>query len=160
MVRPTINSEKHIFQIPFNNAAIGSPSREVLITAVASPSANNEVRVGATVKAVYVELWFQGEGMGTGTSIAVIEKLPIGDNGPTTTDLITLNAYNNKKNVFWTQQGLSGDQNTNPVPVLRGWMKIPKGKQRFGLGDSFTLSMVGQVDGFNYCGVAIYKEYF
>ncbi len=98
--------------------------------------------------------------MVTGTSIAILEKL-IGDaDPPTAADMLALHDYANKKNVLWTHQGLSSDQNTNAVPVLRGWVKIPKGKQRFGQGDSFELEMLSQVDGFNFCGMAIFKEYF
>ncbi len=98
--------------------------------------------------------------MATGTSIAILEKL-IGDGSPPVLgDMLALHDYANKKNVLWTHQGLSSDQNTNAVPVLRGWVKIPKGKQRFGQGDSFELEMLAQVDGFNFCGLAIFKEYF
>ncbi len=160
MARPTINSEKHIVQIGFNNAALGVVSSVGLISANRNPANSRQVRIGAVVKAIYVEIWFQGEGMVTGTSIAILEKL-IGDaDPPTAADMLALHDYANKKNVLWTHQGLSSDQNTNAVPVLRGWVKIPKGKQRFGQGDSFELEMLSQVDGFNFCGMAIFKEYF
>ena len=149
MVRPTINSEKHIVQFGFNNADIGTPTRLDFVKAVATPSNADEVRVGAVVKAVYVEMWYQGEGMATGTSISIIEKRPLDNAGANTAQMLALDSYPNKKNIFWTHQGLSSDQNTNAVPVIRGWLKIPKGKQRFGLGDILGMSMQAQVDGFN-----------
>ena len=105
-------------------------------------------------------MWFQGEGMASGTSIAILEKLESGLADVTTADMLLLNNYGNKKNIFWTHQGLSSDQNTNAVPVIRGWVKIPKGKQRFGLDDAFKLQIQAQVDGVNICGLAIFKEYF
>ena len=160
MVRPTVNSEKHIVQIGFNNAPIGSVRTQPLILAKTTPSSSTDVRVGATVKAIYVEMWFQGEGMASGTSIAILEKLESGLADVTTADMLLLNNYGNKKNIFWTHQGLSSDQNTNAVPVIRGWVKIPKGKQRFGLDDAFKLQIQAQVDGVNICGLAIFKEYF
>ncbi len=161
MVRPTINSEKHIVQIGFNNAQVGAVSQERLVQSVqGNRDEARFVRVGAIVKAVFVELWFQGEGMASGTSIAIIEKLLNDGGAPGAADMLNLNDYTNKKNVLWTQQGLSSDQNTNAVPVIRGWLKIPKGKQRFGTGDSLSIEMLAQVDGFNYCGLAIFKEYF
>ncbi len=160
MVRPTINSEKHVVQIGFNNSQIGAVSEQKLVQVSLTPTAAFHIRQGAVVKAVYVELWFQGEGMGTGTSIAIIEKTMSDKTSLSVADMLDLNGYNNKKNVLWTHQGLSSDMNTNAVPVLRGWLKIPKGKQRFSLGDRLDIRMLGQVDGFNFCGLAIFKEYF
>lgn len=160
MVRATINSEKHIVQIGFNNTTVGATSQVDLVEPVVAPSAAIEVRVGAVVKAIYVEMWFQGEAAISGTSILTLEKLQSGSVKPTPTQMLALHAYPNKKNIFFTQQGLTTDIDTNAVPVMRGWYKIPKGKQRFGLGDKLSIHMLGQVDGFNFCGLAIYKEYF
>jgi len=160
LVRATINSEKHIRQIGFNNASIGAVSSLTLVSAVKVPSADSEVREGAVVKAVFIELWLQGEGMATGTSIVILEKLVNDGDNPTTANMIALNSYTNKKNILFTHQGLSSDQNTNAVPVMRGWYKVPKGKQRFGLGDKLLLQIASQVDGVNFCGNAIYKEYY
>jgi len=144
----------------FNNVEIGSVRGQTLIVGKENPANAPHVRVGAVVKAIYVELWFQGEGMVTGTSIALIEKSISDLTDPTVVQMLDLDGYPNKKNVLWTHQGLSSDQNTNAVPVLRGWLKIPKGKQRFGLEDSLDIQMLAQVDGFNFCGLAIFKEYY
>ncbi len=160
MVRPTINSEKHVVQLGFNNVAIDAVRSSLLISANESPTGANQVRVGAVVKAVYVEMWQQGEGMATGTSITILEKISSGQIPPSVAQMLDLHSYPNKKNVLFSHQGLSSDQNTNAVPVMRGWYKIPKGKQRFGLGDSFRIEQLAQVDGFNICGLVIYKEYF
>ena len=160
MVRPTINSEKHIVQFGFDNADIGSVTTVNLAEAIADQTRDRDVRVGAVIKAIYVELWFQGEGMATGRSIACIEKTSSGQPTPTVPNMLELNTYENKKNVLFTHQGLSSDQNTNAVPVHRGWLKIPKGKQRFGLGDRLKIQMLAQIDGFNFCGLAIFKEYY
>jgi len=160
LVRPTINSEKHIVQIGFNQAAIAAVSTTGLISSNRNPSNSRHVRIGAVVKAIYVELWFLGEGNAVGTSIAMIEKL-IGDGpAPTTPDMLALHDYANKKNMLWTHQGLTSETNANAVPVIRGWLKIPKGKQRFGQGDSLELNLQAQVIDFNFCGLAIFKEYF
>ncbi len=161
MVRPTINSEKHIVQIGFNNADIGTTTTQNLVQVVQGATAGaREVRVGAVVKAIYIELWFQGEGMTTGTSIAILEKAITGLDPPSTLEMLDLHDYANKKNIIFTHQGLSSDQNTNAVPIMRGWYNIPKGKQRMSLGDRWDLQFLAQVDGFNFCGLAIFKEYF
>ena len=105
-------------------------------------------------------MWQQGEGNATGTSITILEKLSSGQAPPDVPDMLDLHGYNNKKNILFTHQGLSADDKTNPVPIMRGWYKIPKGKQRFGLGDQLRLEQLAQIEGFNICGVCIYKEYF
>ncbi len=161
MVRPTINSEKHIIQIGFNNASVGAVSEEILVQSLAvSPTTPRHVRVGAIVKAVYIELWVQAEAAISGTSIVILAKLPAGAAKPSVAEMLALHDYPNKKNILFTQQGLTTDIDTNAVPVMRGWYKIPKGKQRIGLGDKISLALLGQVDGMNYCGLAIYKEYY
>jgi len=43
---------------------------------------------------------------------------------------------------------------------MRGWYKIPKTKQRFGLGDRLVLQIASQgTDALDFCGFATYKEY-
>ncbi len=160
MVRPTINSEKHIVQIPFNTSTVGVTRNNSIVIAKAAPSNNKHVREGALVKAVYVELWVNGSTSAQGTQITIFEKTVSGQIPAITAQMIALNDYPNKKNVLFTSQGLTSDAITNAVPILRQWIKIPKGKQRMGLGDEITLSIVSQVTDLAFCGIAIYKEYF
>ncbi len=160
MVRPTINSEKHIVQRTFLNAAVGTVRSLILAQATSSITNSEDVRIGAVVKAVYVELWFAGEGAAAGTSICILEKLVAGQAAASTAQMLALHTYPNKKNVLFTHQGLTSFAAANAVPVMRGWYKIPKGKQRMGQGDTIQLTILSQVDGFNMCGVFIYKEYF
>ena len=160
MVRPTINSEKHIVQIPFNANAIGETNVIGIVNARDNRTNPTHVRIGSTVKAVYIELWILGDGQQTGTQITILEKT-VGDAVIIdTTEMITLNEYRNKKNIFNITQGLTGDENTNPVPVMRGWYKIPKGKQRMGQGDGITIATTSQVTGYSFCGNVIFKEYY
>ncbi len=160
MVRATINSEKHIAQVSFLNAAVGTPRNLQMAIATVAPTTPEQVRVGSVVKAVYVEMWFLGEGAANGTSICILEKVVAGQAAATAAQLINLHDYPNKKNILFTHQGLTSFQAANATPVMRGWYKIPKGKQRMGLGDTIQLTVLSQVDGFNLCGVFVYKEYF
>ncbi len=81
---------------------------------------------------------------------------------PTAGQIAALHDYANKKNILFTAQGLVTPTDGGQVPVLRGWYKIPKGKQRFGLGDRLFLTIrnnnAAAID-INFCGLAIYKEY-
>ncbi len=77
-------------------------------------------------------------------------------------DATALHDYDNKKNILFTAQGLLTPNDGGQVPVLRGWYKIPKGKQRFGLKDKLSVAVRNNnataID-INFCGLAIYKEY-
>ncbi len=72
---------------------------------------------------------------------------------------VAMNSYANKKNILYHTQGISNDGVANAQAVVRQWFKIPKGKQRFGLGDSLKLSISTQAEAINFCGFATYKEY-
>ncbi len=162
MVRPTINSVKHFSPMAINQIATGVVENNVVISAVVSTVADVglEVVEGSIVKACWVELWLQNEGT-LGEFIAIIEKVPEGGNGATFANMANLFSYPNKKNVLYTTQGLtSNDGVSGPVNVMRQWFKIPKGKQRFGLGDRLVVSIANvSANDLVRCGIAIFKEY-
>ncbi len=147
------------------NAVVADAARRtvVLVEGVgqAAVSAVSDVVEGSIVKAVYLELWFKGNAVaGTEDKFQlVVEKVPTGANGITFTEMNNLMTYANKKNILHTAQGVTGDLTTNSLPIHRMWIKIPKGKQRFGLGDSleFAVSSTGATA--NTCGLCIFKEY-
>ncbi len=89
-----------------------------------------------------------------------IEKAVSGIIAPTFTNMTTLDSYANKKNVLFTTQGILGENSANPTPVFRGWIKIPRGKQRFGLDDRLRLNIaaIGAADIIG-CGLTVYKSY-
>ncbi len=161
-MRPVIHSVKHYVQISRSTALTGTVVNEDIIKSVEGTVANavDEVVEGAIVKAVYFELWLIGS-VSDQHAIVTITKQPIGVAGPAFGNMVALGTYVNKKNVFFTHQGLAGNDGISlPIPVLRGWIKIPKSKQRFGLGDNLILSIASQGDAsIFYCGFATYKEY-
>ena len=161
MVRPIINSEKRIVQITLTNIGAGANGTNVFVEAVQDVIASNptHVSIGSVVKAVYVEMWLLGDGQQPNTATTIIQKLPDTSASPTALEMADLNAYAGKKNILELHQGLLGDANTNPVPFYRGWIKIPKGKQRFGLGDRMSFTVKAITEGMQYCGVFIYKVY-
>ncbi len=162
MVRPMVHSTKHYVQITFNTATTGVTEVETLAESVTVTLANlaTEVKEGSTLKAVYFEMWVIGSSADQFFTAAVA-KLPGGVGNILQADLVNLHAYDNKKNILFTTQGLaSNDGIGNPVNIHRGWIKIPKSKQRFGLGDrlQFAISSRGTAD-IDFCGFALYKEY-
>jgi len=162
LVRPMVHSRKHYVQNTLATIGTGAKVRLNYVTSVEDTAANlaNEVAEGSTVKAIYVELWAIGATLDQFFT-AVVIKIPGGGTTPSLTDMANLNAMPNKKNVFYTTQGLaSNDGVGNPIPLLRAWVKIPKSKQRMGLGDiiEFVIMSRGS-DDIKICGFATYKEY-
>ncbi len=161
-MKQIVHSVKHIVQFPIDQILTGIRESIILIHSVESTVANlsTEVAEGTLVKAVFVELWLQNQA-NLSESIVTVTKDNNNSFGPTFAEMGNLFAYTNKKNVLFTHQGLSSnDAIGNPVRVLYGWIKIPKGKQRFGLGDTLTLSVSNvSANDLNRCGMSIYKEY-
>ncbi len=159
MVRPIINSEKKIIQFSLATAAFGLAVTKNIALAKTSPTVAVDVAVGSVIKAVYLELWVMAESAQPGATTVILEKLPGVGTNITAAEMAALDDYNNKKNIFFTTQGLVGDSNTNPSPLIRQWIKIPKSKQRFGLTDRLQFTILGLIDNIEFCGLAIYKVY-
>ncbi len=161
-MRPVIHSKKHYHQMTLSTVTTGAKVDNAIITSVETILANlnNEVAEGAVVKACYVELWVIGSVSNQFFTI-VLAKQSGGTDVFSTTELADLGGADNKKNILFTSQGLaSNDGIAAPIPVMRGWYKIPKSKQRFGLGDKLTLQVMSRgSDDIIFCGFATYKEY-
>ncbi len=159
-MRAPITSVKHYIQKSLTTVLAGQIENIVLVDAE-TPSAVNaaqEVIVGSVVKAVYIEMWVRTGDTAPGTSLVTLVKTP--DNQtPSFADMIALDAYTNKKNILYHTQGLINDQDADAIPFLRGWFKIPKGKQRFGVGDRLILVVTAQALDNIICGFATYKSY-
>ncbi len=163
MVRPTINSTKHLFQHSISTILAGQVENITILEATDVGAVNQvgEVRTGAIVKAIWVELWVRTGDTAHGSFVGILEKLPgAASFSPTAANMASLHTYQNKKNIFYTTQGLSNDQDADAVPLYKGWIKIPKSKQRMGLGDKLIFTVFAQALDQIICGVFIYKEYF
>lgn len=162
MVRPMVHSTKHYVQ---NSIAtiVGGAKLDIILAqsvAVANKNLVQEVEEGSSIKAVYVEMWVRGGEAAAGSGICALYKDPGGGIVFSTTELAAMGDAENKKNVLFFQQGLFNDQDADAISVVRGWFKIPKSKQRMGLGDRliFTCFAQGAID-LHICGFATYKEY-
>ncbi len=131
-----------------------------IVSAQQNPTATapNEVAVGTVIKAVYVEIWLLATSQQPCTVTIMVMKNTSGVNIDAT-QFQDLNGYNNKNEILEIHQGLIGDANTNPVPFFRGWIKIPKGKQRFALGDAMQLCIKAITEDVQWCGIHIFKAY-
>ncbi len=163
-MKAPIHTKKHINQI--SQSTVGQAA--VVTTVIAqsqeavstTPSAIEE---GALLKACYLEYWVsQDSASVVGSYTVILYKDPGGSNSADTSEMAALHDYVNKKNILFTAQGLLTPNDGGQIPVLRGWYKIPKGKQRFGLSDRLLITIRNNnataID-INFCGVAVFKEY-
>lgn len=163
MAKAIIKSTKHIVQHTQFTVASATVTVNIDVNARQLLSVNtpDDVIEGSVVKAVFVEIWLLGAIAANHTSFVICcEKAAGGQPNITFTQMAALGTYPNKKNLLWCSQGLLGDNATNAVPIIRDWVKIPKGKQRFGLNDQFRINIaaIGADDLFG-CGLTIYKSY-
>ncbi len=163
-MKPVIKSKKHIVQISQATVAQGASVNTTITQAVEGTSSTpTQIEEGAIVKACYVEFWVSNDSASiVGSYTVALVKDPGGNAGMNSGQMAALHDYDNKKNILFTAQGLVSPNDGGQVPVLRDWYKIPKGKQRFGLGDVLRITVRNNnataVD-INFCGLAIYKEY-
>ncbi len=158
----TINSEKHYnHQSPTSVAASAILTVDI-VNAVAQPAVSTsfDVRAGAVVKAVSIELWVLANAAGHASFTFSVEKAKGGQPDMTFAQSIGLNVYPNKGNILYTTQGFVGGEGNNAMPLLKQWIAIPKGKQRFALGDQLRLNISSISVGIQFCGLYIFKEYF
>ncbi len=162
-MRATINSAKHIVQQSIDTTAAGVVEVVTVLDTVSVNTASgaNQVRDGAVVKAVFIEMWLRGNDAAVGSSyIYVFEKASGTEDNLAAGTIAALDDYPNKKNIFFISQGLINAVEGVATPVLRQWIKIPKSKQRMGRGDKLKLSIMSQSGSTLRCGLQIYKEYF
>ncbi len=161
-MRPIITAIKHYINHPITTVAAGAVARATLVRgiSVSAVGANAfEVQEGAVVKAIYVEYWVSSDDATLSSGTISFEKVPSEATNMTSAQSQNLGAYPNKKNLLETHQGLFPSQTQNPVNIFRHWVKIPKGKQRIGLGDEIVINFMPIADGLKFCGLATYKEY-
>ncbi len=161
MVRPMVHSTKHYVQQSIGTSVPGTLTNTNIVSAVdvAAKDLVSEVEEGSSVKAVYIEMWLRSAATSAASFTFIVYKRIQNGAFADATEMAALGDYDNKKNVLFTSQGLLNDVDSTAMSVIRGWIKIPKGKQRMGLGDNitWTLSAIGQ--SINFCGFQIYKEY-
>ncbi len=159
-MRPIIQSKKHYVQASLATVVAGTPNTIVICKALdIITAASTDIISGAIVKAVYVEFWLRA-GSTTGSSgQLIIYKKSSDTTNPTATDMAALDDWDNKKNILYTTMGLFNDQDSIATPAFKGWIKIPKGKQRFGMSDKLQLTVFSPTIDLHSCGFFTFKEY-
>ncbi len=161
-MKAPIVSRKHYTQNTEFSIASAAVTVQSIVTGVAVQDVNSasEVTEGSMVKAIYIERWLQGKHASAASSYVLLVEKSDDSGVPSFTNMTTLDAYFNKKNVLFVSQAILAPSIGNPTPVLRQWVKIPKGKQRIGLGDNIRVAIaaIGSNDLLG-CGFSVYKSY-
>jgi len=160
-LRPRVQTVKHYVQWTVTPVSVGTTVNESIALSVTSTLSNlaTEVKEGAIVSAIYIELWIIGQSdTASGNVLVSLYKKPGVGVQMTQAEATNLFAYDNKKNVMYHTQGITNDGIANATPFIRQWFKVPKGKQRMGLNDEWKLAISTQAEAVNYCGFALYKE--
>ncbi len=159
-MRAPIHAVKHYVQVSLATVAAGALLQVQFAKAQEQSTVNlaDEVVEGSIIKAVYVEMWVRSGETSPGTAFLTIVKTPDNSNF-VFADAIALHDYTNKKNVLYHTQGLTNFNQADAIPFVRGWFKIPKSKQRMGLGDRLVLGIAAQALDSVVCGFMTYKEY-
>lgn len=162
-MKAPIQSRKHYVHLSNAVTTTGTLLSFEAVNAVVAPATSlpADIQEGSVIKAVYFEIWIYGLGAsGTDTQFFMaIEKLTGGQPEMTFAQSATLGAYPNKKNILYTTQGVIGGIDTNSIPIIKNWLLIPKGKQRFGLGDRLQVNISALGANINRCGIMTFKEY-
>ncbi len=161
MVRPMVHSTKHYVQTSIATIAGGAVLNVILVDAVAVKDKDLvfEVEEGSTVKAIYLEYWLRAGSTTPSSGQAIVSKQIADASNPTAAEMAALGDWDNKKNIFYTTMGLFNDQDADAINIYKGWLKIPRGKQRMGLSDRLTLSVFAATIDLQICGFCTYKEY-
>jgi len=161
-MKAPIVSRKHYVQFTEFTIASGAVLGHTYVAAepVVDVNVNFEVIEGSIIKSVFLEYWFRSSVTNGASFVLILEKIGQDLSGPSFSQIANLDAYPNKKNILYTTQGLVSGSGDNPIPLLRGWFKIPKGKQRFGLNDRLRIT-VGALgaNGLTGCAFGTYKSY-
>ncbi len=159
-MRAIIKSVKHYFHTPVIAIGSGTTQNIILVDAITEGAARTsavDVFEGSNIKAVFVEYWISGVTLDK-TATWCILKRPANVAGPTFAEMANLGGYANKKNILVAGQGIA-PTNGNVMNIFKGWIKIPKGKQRFGLADKLLLVVAAVGTVVNVCGLTTFKEY-
>ncbi len=161
MVRPVVHSIKHYVQFSIGTVTGGATTALSVIDTVDIQGVTDvdEIMEGSVVKAIYIELWLRAGSTTPASGQTIIYKKQSDTTVASTTEMAALGDWNNKRNIFYTTMGLYNDQDADATLAFKGWIKIPKGKQRFALADQIKIQMFTPTIDLQFCGFATYKEY-
>ncbi len=159
-MKPVIKSVKHYVQVSLATVLAGAKLTTNIVDGVPllSVSDPDEVPEGSVVRAVFIEMWIRAGDTSPGSTLVSLYKTSGGLSAMSFAESTALHTYDNKKNILYHTQGLTNDQNADAIPFIRQWFKIPKGKQRFGLGDTLRLNISAQALDNIVCGFMTYKS--
>ncbi len=175
--RRPIQAQKNIVDAQGTLIADAAPSGQLLQTIVEGVdnpviTSNPSVQAGSTVSSVYLSLFFATKGNASATNPEVVDWYVIYDvagrmsasgNFGAGADVLPIpnNAGSsvNKNQILHMEKGLVGDAADGSKMVFQGVIRIPRGKQRIGIGTKIQIVAQKQETDKFFCLKAIYKYY-
>ncbi len=160
--RPRLGSIiKSVKNVKNDVAGLGAATNLVttIVNTLDNPATttDNQVERGCKIFKIWMEWWYYGTSTGDTNDIidAYIIKNP--GNNLTVPNPGTVGTSNEKKFVIKIWKGLAGTKTTGGQPYSwKGWIKIPKVYQRFGIDDRLAFVIRSPTTG-NNCTNFVYK---
>ncbi len=164
-MRAVINSVKHIVQQTPQTTLAGAVGKITIAEGKALADIDTvlsatDLRAGAVVKAVYCELWITGDGTEQSSATWLFRVRPPGEGNVVFAEINAMQGFLGKNTILMSGQGIVPPNTQHPMSIFKGWIKIPKGKQRIPLGGQLEIVTSSIANGHVVCGLFIYKEYF
>ncbi len=157
-----IDSVKHEIRYSTLLATGGSVKNVIIAIAKNTPdiAADNDVKTGSVIKAIFFENNYNFEGNITGIFDWAIVKGHTSQSGTADFDPAIPNLPTRSQKFLWGMEMPAGVNNSSSVKRI-GTLLIPKGKQRMSEGDFWILAYRSSAGagGEDACGHFIYKEY-
>ncbi len=173
-----INAIKNIVDQQGVLIADTAPSGQLLktiVTGVDNPAvdaATNEVQAGSTVTSIYLSLFFGTKGNASAVNPEVVDWYIIYDvagrmseggtfgNGAAVLPIASSAGESvNRNQILHMEKGIVGDAADGSKMVFAGVIRIPRGKQRIGIGTKIHIVAQKQEGDKFFCLKAIYKYY-
>ncbi len=163
-MKPIIQSRKHYVQLSQSSVAQAAILNTTICSSIEGTHTTPiQISEGASVKAVWVEVWLTNDSASViGSFTAGLYKNPGAGHTMTAGEAAALHDYTNKKNILYATQALAPPTDGGLMLLHKGWIKIPKGKQRMGLSDAlqfFVRNNNATAIDVQICGIFVFKEY-
>ncbi len=164
-LRP-INSIKHIVDLQ-GGVVPDSKTDNVLVSTVDNPDTTvaNQCQSGGRINSIFLNVQVVNAADATAVNNAyfIIYKNP-GDNiaGASIPKANETGVSDFRKQIFHTEMAMLSDTNDSiPITLFKGVLKIPRHMQRLGINDSIKLQLFTPIGGatLDFCIQCIYKVY-
>ncbi len=155
-----INTLKHVVDLQ-GGLIVNTQAEEILVDATDAPvAATNpqEIENTSSINAVFLNVQVAATSTAALANVYMyVAKNP--GNNLTMPNANAVGKSDNRRHVLH-QEMIMTEKNTTAIPrtLFKGVIKIPRGKQRFGVDDRLSIFLLSPGTTYDYCIQCIYKE--